>query len=165
MRRALHLCILAVLVTCERPGRTSTGIPLAGTWDIEITRGSWPWARTTVRGQVHLASAPLPKCDQEEERRTRNGLLCHTLAEGTWSIPLDSLTRPHPYAGWTPDAGAIALTDGTILVEIGGCCDRGEFSGRGRVDRDRIKGRWHQQFLNNGPGGRFVMRRAPVRGP
>lgn len=57
------------------------------------------------------------------------------------------------------------MTDGTIVLNVGGCCDRGEFSGRGRVDGDRITGRWNQQFLMQGPGGRFVMRRAPVRAP
>jgi hypothetical protein len=164
MRRALFICILVVLGTCERPGR-STGTPLAGTWDIEITRGWWPWARTTVHGQVHLASAPIPDCDPGEERQARVGFLCHTHVEGTWSIPLDSVARPHPFAGWTRDAGAIAMTDGTIVMIAGGCCDRGEFSGRGRADGDRIRGGWFHQCLNDRPGGHFVLRRAPVRAP
>lgn len=112
-----------------------------------------------------LRAAPARECDPEAEEKRADRALCLTHVEGTYSVRLDSLVRPHPYAAWTPDAGAIVMADGAILVHVGGCCDRGEIAAKGRIDGDRIEGKWVQQFLSDGPGGRFVMRRAPVRAP
>lgn len=158
--RILLPAIAAVLTAggCMRPPQPDAAA-LAGTWEIEIWRGRW--ARKPVHGQITLAPAPLADCNPAEERKERNGFLCHTYVEGTYSIPLDSLVRPHPYAGWTAEAWAISFADGKILLNVGGGSDRGEIVATGRIDEDRIEGQWVQQFLNDGPGGRFVLRRAP----
>jgi hypothetical protein len=157
--RILLPAIAAVLITgeCTRPPPPDVAA-LAGTWEIEIWRGRW--ARKHVHGQVTLAPAPIPECNPAEEQKERNGFLCPTFVEGTYSVPLDSLVRPHPYAKWTAEAWAISFTDGKILLNFGGCCDRGEIVATGRGTAERIEGQWVQQFLNNGPGGRFVLRRA-----
>jgi hypothetical protein len=55
----------------------------------------------------------------------------------------------------------MAMADGTIVLQIGGCCDRGEIVATGRMAADRMEGSWYQQFMANRPGGRFVLRRAP----
>jgi hypothetical protein len=158
--RILLPAIAAILIAgeCTRPPPLDIAA-LAGTWELEIWRGRW--ARKHVHGQVTLAPAPIPDCTPEEERRELNGFLCRTHVEGSHSVPLDSLVRSNPYARWTPYAGAISFADGKILLLIGGCCDRGEIVATGRLDGDRIEGGWYQQFLNDRPGGRFVLRRGP----
>lgn len=52
---------------------------------------------------------------------------------------------------------AAVMADGSILLQIGGCCDRGELWGRGSFRDGRIEGEWYQQFLDRGPEGTFVM--------
>jgi hypothetical protein len=169
LSRRIHRILLAVIAAvltaggCTQPPSRVSETALAGTWNVEISRGRLPWTRRTVHGQIHLSSSPLrdKECNSEEEQRRPDAFLCETHVEGTYSIPLDSLVRPHPYAGWTADVDAMAMADGRIVLQIGGCCDRGEIIATGRIQADRMQGGWYQQFLNDGPGGRFVLRRAP----
>jgi hypothetical protein len=164
VRRILLVSIACVLTGggCMRPPPPDAEV-LSGAWEIEIWRGRW--ARNPVHGQVTLAPGSIPECIPAEQRKERNGFLCRTFVKGTYSIALDSLVRPHPYAGWTAEAWAISFADGKILLNFGGCCDRGEIVATGRGDAYRVEGSWVQQFLSDGPGGRFVMRRAPARAP
>jgi hypothetical protein len=156
-RPALLIALLTILAACGGSQQAPEDVSLGGTWEVELTRGVLPWTKTTVRGQVHLAPAHDPKCTEHEGPSDPHTALCDSLVEGTYSINLRSLLRPHPYAGWTPKASAIAYAKGTMTLIIGGCCDRGEVVGTGRLNAERMEGRWYQQFLSDGPGGRFVL--------
>jgi hypothetical protein len=81
MRRLLFVAAIAVLGACgdgaPRPDPAETS--LAGTWEIEITRGKLPWTKKMVRGSLDLVAAANSDCSPEEYRGDPEAPLCHTI--------------------------------------------------------------------------------------
>lgn len=159
VRPALLIALLMILTACGGSQQAPEAVSLAGTWEVELTRGVLPWAKTTVRGQVNLAPWPDPACNPASFAGEADAPRCETSVKGTYSIDLHALVSAPRSVLWEPGVAAMAFTNGKMVMVIGGCCDRGEIVASGRVEAARIKGGWYQQFQSDGPGGRFVLRR------
>jgi hypothetical protein len=128
--------------------------PLHGRWEGELIAGN-PIRRALGFGQlvpVTVTITPLPT------PRDSTAKSCRGCASGSFAAHAHGVLRP-PYQQYD-HVEAWLLADDRTLLRLGGCCDLGELELHGQVDGDRIRGRWFQVFLGDGPNGTFVLRRA-----
>lgn len=152
--RTLVLGIL-VWTGCEENKREKVapaeGGDLAGQWEIVLRLEQHRREPLITRGTLLLEPDPVhsPACADEDP------VACATAVTGTHNLDLVSMMGYELPS--IVDAGL--MENGAILIQIGGCCDRGEISALGRLDGEVIRGKWSEGRVSPAREGTFVLRR------
>jgi hypothetical protein len=122
---------------------------LVGAWEMRLVQPGAP----DVRGVLTLAPTTFSPPAGSEARAAGE-------FRGTFALKeLGSL--PHPAADSI--AEALLERDGSVALQlhvVGDCSDCGNLNLYGKLDGNRIRGRWSREFLQDEPGGTFLLRRA-----
>lgn len=132
---------LVAIWSCRVPGPPN----LAGTWNAEFRLGA-----RVATGTISLSLAPIPPttCGLSPAR-------CAAAVRGNHQIDFQPLLG-HPL---TAEVLAGSEENGDITLLLGRCCDQGELSGIGRLDKDTLRGRWSETFIVDGRKGTFTLTR------
>ena len=145
---------LPIFDSLPPPGDPSA---LAGQWQGELIAGS-PLRRALGLGRsvpVTVTITPHSRPDTASPSSTD----CRGCFGGTFAADSRGVLNPPRREHRGVEAW---LFGGDIaFLRLGGCCDSGELELYGRMERDRLSGRWSQVFLSDGPRGTFELRRAP----
>lgn len=155
-RFALLLFALLLAAACragaEGQGSDHARVPdLRGTWVVEIRRDD-TGPSAAVIGAVSLR----PSVADSACSRRYPDMDCESHVQGSHDLDLAALL------GYALPAEVDAVFDdrGSFYMKLGGCCDRGELDGVGRVDEDGIVGSWTEARAGEGTRrGTFRLRR------
>lgn len=148
----IWMSLLALCAACTSSRETVPLDRLTGGWEAEFLP-SEP-GRHSVQGLVALDSiVPEPaECPPYLGE-------CGAVVRGTHTIDL----KPLLGHDLPPDVTAGLDGDRMVVVVLGGCCDRGELSARGRLENGKIRGRWEETYVGGGRSGSFVLTK--IRAP
>ena len=141
------LILLAALQCTPSEGSRN----LTGHWtgEFRTDRGSEPSARNVVGLIVlRVIRGSVDECKVDS-------VACATLVKGSHNVDFTPMLGHRV----EPEAQAAVLDDGTILLVLGRCCDRGEVSARGRFTRGEIRGVWSETRIGEAREGTFSLRR------
>lgn len=142
---------LSVMAACRQPQKahsTDEQHGLSGVWRADFQMGLIRASHAS--GTLHLQASPQTGAACREDPKA-----CGSAVRGFHTVDFSALLGQKPGAVAT---GAV-LTDNSVLMLLGACCDRGEISMRGQFRQGRIVGRWTETRIGDERSGTFELRR------
>lgn len=162
MRRFRIALLSLVLSGCS--GAPSDPGPLAGAWDVTLRPGRLPLpfpngapvarARVVVQRDTQFLNA----CTRRGAGECReDGMRITDAATGTFEIDAEAgFPRVHTRG----EVQLVSDGGGRLHLVMGPCCDAGAIHAKGSLNGSRGAGTWYQQFLREGPPGRYLIERS-----
>jgi hypothetical protein len=146
------LAVCSCLLGCasesgqQNPPGALSGV--AGTWELELATSDNP--AVWVRGTLLMRDSIVESCPTDIPN-------CTGLAAGTHDLNTVQLLGSQR----SSTVFAALSEDGRIMLELGGCCDRGELTMIGTLESDSATGRWYENSTMRERAGAFRMRKQP----
>lgn len=145
--------LIVVVAGCGVPEKSvdrEKEVPdLSGNWETTLRSAGIDGA--SIQGTISLLPDPVDaaKCEPAEQ------IICATHMRGTHELDLARLLG---YA-LPANVDAAVIPEGGLLLQVGGCCDRGEIEAHVQIDPESMRGTWRETRVGGGRKGTVVLRR------